>query len=98
MKSLSGKATFLEERDFRFDFLQKKGLFPYLCSKVLIGGKPISTRTAKKAFTVDNFNSLSKNSLAVWLESEFLIAKIIQEEAVYQLQYLNSTNDGYDKI
>lgn len=81
--TLSGKVTFIEERDFRNKFLEEKGLFPYLCTKVLINGKPLSTRTARKAFAVEEFSELSKNSLAIWLESETLIAKVLKEENTY---------------
>ncbi|MFR9166182.1 MAG: hypothetical protein ACLVKO_08220 [Dysgonomonas sp.] len=82
--TISGEKTFIAERDFRLKILESKGLFPYLCTKVLINGKPISTRTARKTFTVEKFEDLKKNSLAVWFESENLITKILKEQDTYK--------------
>ncbi len=81
--TLSGSENFIEERDFRLELLESKELFPYLCQKVLINGKPVKTRTAKNAFKVDSFNQLKRNTLAIWLESEDIIKKILKESNVY---------------
>jgi len=81
--TLSGKKTFIEERDFRLAILEEKGLFPYLSQKVTIKGKPITSRTAKKTFKFNSFSELNKIYLAVWLESESLLSKIIEEESTY---------------
>ena len=84
--TLSGKRTFIEERNYRLSLLEKLGLFPYLSQKVTIKGKPITSRTAKKAFSAERFEDLSKISLAVWLESEELIKKYQEERETYAKQ------------
>lgn len=83
IKTTPAKKSFIEERDFRYNFLLAKKLFPYLCTKVRINDKPITSRTAKDAFKVERFEDLTKSGLAVWLESEKIINKIIEETETY---------------
>lgn len=81
--TLSGSNDFITERDYRLKLLKEKKLFPYLRSKVLKNGKPIHEQTARKAFQVDSFGELNLNTLAVWLESEEILRKILSEENHY---------------
>lgn len=78
--SLSGSEDFIKERDFRFKFIRERGLTSYLCQRVLCAGKPITSRTVRNAFTVNQFEDLANSLLAVWIESEKLINEVLDNE------------------
>jgi len=81
--TLSGSNDFIEERDFRVKLLKEKKLFPYLCSKVQKNGRPIHERTARKAFEVESYDELVLNKLALWLESEDILKRVLTEQCNY---------------
>lgn len=84
-KSLSGSTDFAIERDFRNTWIAKKGLWIYLASKVLDGkGNPITSRTVRNAFKVESYNKLTPTLMAVWLESEPIVERVMQESEVYE--------------
>lgn len=74
---------FIEERDYRWNFIKDKGLEQMLCSRILINGRPISTKTLQRTFKVKEWSDLKKSLLAVWLESYELIKTTMGNERTF---------------
>lgn len=83
--SLSESTNFIEERNFRLKWVQEKGLWNYIASKVLNGkGAPITPRSVRNMFEVEAYGSLTPTQIAIWLESEPILRKVIAESNVYE--------------
>ena len=83
--SLSGLTDFKVERDFKLKWVQEKGLWNYIASKVLNGkGVSITPRTVRYMFEVSEWKDLTPTQIAIWLESEAIVRKVITEANVYE--------------
>lgn len=83
--SLSGSTDFIVERDFRCKWVQEKGLWNYIASKVLNGkGDPVTPRSVRNTYKVQEYGKLTPTQIAIWMESEAILKKVITESDVYE--------------